>query len=173
MKLSPVVLLSFKNTVERILHVPGNYTGGILEMTVVIDGALQREKVSDCVPELLGSLKRHSEVFRNVRLNVVEWKSNEQITTEVRPMSMVMCKGFFSEYETCSADKHLEKLVAYLKLYHARAKLIILVTDGTYLVDCEEKIELAMRPFLEKKLMQVVLREDGEMDIRYRFRRTV
>ena len=173
MELSPVALLTFKNTVERILHVPGNYAGGILEMTVVIDGALEREKVSTYVPELLGSLKRHSEVFRNVRLNVVEWKSDEQITTEVRPMSVVMCQSFFSEYEKCDAKKHLEKLVAYLKLYHARAKLIILVTDGRYLVECEEEVELAMRPFLDKKLMQIVLDKDGGMDIRYRFRRTV
>lgn len=173
MELSPVALLTFKNTVERILHVPGNYTGGILEMTEVIDGALEQEKVSTYVPELLGSLKRHSEVFRNVRLNVVEWKSDERITTEVRPMPIVMCQSFFSEYEKYDTEKHLEKLVAYLKLYHARAKLIILVTDGRYLVECEEEVELAMRPFLDKKLMQIVLDKDGGMDIRYRFRRTV
>lgn len=173
MKLSPLTLMTFKNTVERILHVPGNYTGGILEMTVVIDGSLGRDVVSNYVPELLGSLKRQSEVFRNVRLNVVDWKSDERITTEVRPMSMVMCQSFFSEYEACAGEKHLEKLVAYLKLYHARAKLIILVTDGRYLVEREEEVELAMRPFLDKKLMQVVLGECGEMDIRYRFRRTV
>lgn len=173
MELSPVTLMSFKNNVERILLVPGNYTGGILEMAVVIDGALEREKVETYVPELLGSLKRHSEVFRNVRLNVVMWKSDEQIETEVRPMSMVMGRSFFSEYQSCTNRKSLEKLVANLKLFQARAKLIILVTDGKYQVEREDELELAMRPFLEKKLMQVVLGEDGSMDIRYRMKRTV
>lgn len=173
MKLSAVTLMSFKNTVERILHVPGNYSGGILEMAVVLDHSLTRENVANYVPELLGSLKRHSEVFRNVRLNIVDWESDGQMSTEVRPMSMAMTHSFFSEYEMHDAKKHLETLVAYLKLYHARSKLIILVTDGSYLVECEEEIESAMRPFLDKKMMQVVLGEDGTIDIRYRFRRTV
>ena len=125
------------------------------------------------MPELLGSLKRHSEVFRNVRLNVVDWKSDEQIMTEVRPMSVVMLHSFYEDYRQVDATKHFEKLAAYLKLYQARAKLIILITDGSYEVEREEELTMAMRPFLEKKLMQVVLTEMNEMTIRYRFQRTV
>ncbi len=34
---------NFKNAVERVLHVPHNYTGGILEMTFVLDYALSKE----------------------------------------------------------------------------------------------------------------------------------
>lgn len=173
MVLSPVFLKQFKNTVERILHVPGNFTEPVLEMAVVIDGTLSREQSETCVPELLGTLKRHSEVFRNVRLNIVEWKSDERIVTQVRPMSMAMLKSFYEDYEQVCEQKHFEKLVAYLKLYHARSKLIILITDGAYLVEREDELEIAMRPFLEKKLMQVVFAEQAEPTIRYRFRRTI
>lgn len=173
MNMTPVSLQMFKQTVEKILHVPGNFTEPPLEMTVVIDGRLTKEQVERCVPELLGSLKRHSEVFRNVRLNVVEWKSDAQIVTEVRPLSMVMLHSFYEGYVQVDTQKHFEKLAAYLKLYHARAKLIILITDGSYEVEREEELTLAMRPFLEKKLMQVVLTDDNEINIRYRLERIV
>lgn len=173
MNMTPVSLQIFKNTVEKILHVPGNFTEPPLEMAVVIDGKLTREQVESYVPELLGSLKRHSEVFRNVRLNVVDWKSDERITTEVRPLSMMMLHTFYEDYVQVDAHKHFEKLAAYLKLYQARAKLIILITDGSYQVEREEELTMAMRPFLEKKLMQVVLTGMNEMNIRYRFRHTV
>lgn len=173
MNMTPVSLQTFKNTVEKILHVPGNFTEPPLEMTVVIDGNLSREQVVCYVPELLGSLKRHSEIFCNVRLNVVRWQSDEQIKTEVRPLSMVMLQSFYEDYIQVEAKKHLEKLAAYLKLYHARAKLIILITDASYEVEHEEELTMAMRPFLEKKLMQVVLRGGNEINIRYRFERTV
>lgn len=166
--MTPVALQQFKNTVERILHVPGNFTGTNLEMAVVIDGSLNKEQAETIVPELLGSLKRHSEVFGNVRLNVVDWKSDEQIQTQVRPMSMVMLKSFYQEYESVKAAKRFEKLAAYLKLYQARAKLIILITDGNYQVGSEEEVRLSMRPFLEKKLMQVILTDQNGFDIRYR-----
>lgn len=171
--MTPVSLQIFKNTVERILHVPGNYTGHMLEMAVVIDSSLAKEQITECVPELLGSLKCHSEVFSNVRLNVVEWKSDDWIKTEVRPMSMVMLQSFYEDYEQTICDKHFERLIAYLKMYQARAKLIILLTDGKYLVEHEDELEPAMRPFLDKKLMQIIVNEQGEPDIRYRFRRTV
>lgn len=173
MNMTPVSLQIFKNTVEKILHVPGNFTEPPLEMAVVIDGKLTREQVESYVPELLGSLKHHSEVFRNVRLNVVDWKSDERITTEVRPLSMMMLHTFYEDYVQVDAHKHFEKLAAYLRLYQARAKLIILITDGSYQVEREEELTMAMRPFLEKKLMQVVLTGMNEMNIRYRFRHTV
>ena len=88
MNLSPVVLMQFKNTVERILHVPGNYKGGVLEMAVVLDHNVSRKTVCELVPQLFRSLKMHSEVFRNVRLNMVQWESDEVISGQVAPMSM-------------------------------------------------------------------------------------
>ena len=35
----------FINHIEQILHVPGNYSGGILEMTLVVDCSLAKEFV--------------------------------------------------------------------------------------------------------------------------------
>ena len=58
------------------------------------------------------------------------------------------------------------KLVQYLKLFQARAKLIILVTDGANEEGSDESLKAAMQPFLNKKLMQVIVGE--ELEIRYR-----
>lgn len=172
MNLSPVILKKVKDTADRILHVPGNFTGPVLEMAVVIDGNLSREQVTEYVPELFRILKMHSRVFQNVRLNIVYWRADGDIKSKVSPMSMALLSSFYEDYEQVCGDKTFEELADYLKMYQARAKLIILLTDGTYHVKEEELLEQRMRPFLDKKLMQIVLR-DGELDVRYRFRRTV
>lgn len=173
MSLSPVALQHFKQTADRILHVPGNFTGQVLEMALVIDKGLARAKVETYVPELLGCLKRHGDVFLNVRLNVVEWDSDEQIHAAVQPMTMMMLGSFYEGYRENTQEKHFEVLAAYLKKFQARSKLIVVVTDGGYTVEREDMLLEAMRPFLEKKLMQAVIAEDGRMDIRYRFVHTV
>ena len=166
MNLSPVFLMQFKNTVERILHVPGNYKGGILEMAVVLDHNVPRETVQELVPQLFRSLKMHSEVFRNVRLNMVQWESDEKIVNQVTPMSMAGLASYYENYECRKERKDLIKLVQNLKLFQARAKLIILVTDGANEEGSSENLKAALQPFLDKKLMQVVVGET--MEIRYR-----
>ena len=45
MELGMIQLLKMKQGVERILHVPGNYKGGILEMALVIDCNLDKENL--------------------------------------------------------------------------------------------------------------------------------
>ncbi len=166
MNLSPVVLMQFKNTVERILHVPGNYKGGVLEMAVVLDHNVSREAVQELVPELFRILKMHSEVFRNVRLNMVQWESDERISGQVAPMSMAGMTSYYEFYECRPERKDFLKLVQYLKLFQARAKLIILITDGANEEGPGETLKAAMQPFLDKKLMQIVVSE--EMKIQYR-----
>lgn len=166
MNLSPVFLMQFKNTVERILHVPGNYKGGILEMAVVLDHNVPRETVQELVPQLFRSLKMHSEVFRNVRLNMVQWESDEKIVNQVTPMSMAGLASYYENYGCRKERKDLIKLVQNLKLFQARAKLIILVTDGANEEGSSENLKAALQPFLDKKLMQVVVGET--MEIRYR-----
>ena len=162
MNLSPVVLMQFKNTVERILHVPGNYKGGVLEMAVVLDHNVSREAVQELVPQLFRSLKMHSEVFRNVRLNMVQWESDEEISGQVAPMSMAGLSSFYETYECRAVRKDFMKLIAYLKLFQARAKLIILITDGANEEGSKESLKAAMQPFLDKKLMQMVVKEWNE-----------
>lgn len=166
MNLSPVFLMQFKNTVERILHVPGNYKGGILEMAVVLDHNVPREMAQELVPQLFRSLKMHSEVFRNVRLNMVQWESDEKIVNQVTPMSMARLASYYENYECRQVNKDFQKLVQYLKLFQARAKLIILITDGTNEDGSAESLKAAMQPFLNKKLMQIVIGET--LEIRYR-----
>lgn len=166
-RLSPVFLQQFKNSVERILHVKGNYNGGILEMAVVVDHNLTKDQVSRLMPQLLRTLKMHSEVFRNVRLNVTDWKSDGKITNRVSPVSMAMLPGFYEDYEQLTEKKDFQQLVQYLKVFQARAKLVIVLTDGTYEMPDSETLKQAMQPFLEKKLMQVIL-TDAEMKIQYR-----
>ena len=167
MEFSPVFLQQFKNTVERILHVKGNYNGGILEMAVILDHHLSREAVQEMVPVLLRTLKMHSEVFRNVRLNLVDWIGEDCIENEVSPMSVAMLPQFYEKYEMREEQKTMSSLAEYLKLFQARAKLLILVTDGAFETGGGELLQQSMQPFLEKKLMQVVIRE-GTGEIRYR-----
>ena len=44
-----IQLLQIKNAVMRVLCVPGNYSGGILEMAIVLDGSVPAERLAgDC-----------------------------------------------------------------------------------------------------------------------------
>ena len=167
MNLSPVFLMQFKNTVERILHVPGNYNGGILEMAVVLDHNVSREMAQELVPQLLRTLKMHSEVFRNVRLNIVQWESDEVIKNQVTPMSMAGLASYYESYGQQTICKDVKKLAQYLKMFQARAKLIILITDGANEEGTAESLKTVMLPFLDKKWMWVVLSGDA-LTIRYR-----
>ena len=166
MNLSPVFLMKFKNTIERILHVKGNYNGGILEMAVVIDYNLSKAQVLDVIPALFRALKMHSEVFRNVRLNVVEWCADDVITAKVSPMAVAGLSSYYEGYEQQVMKKDFLKLISYLKLFQARSKVIILLTDGTYATGTPESVKAAMQPFLDKKMMQVVV--GSELEIIYR-----
>ena len=166
MNLSPVFLMQFKNSIERILHVKGNYNGGVLEMAVVIDENLEREQLQEILPQLLRTLKMHSEVFRNVRLNVVNWKSDEDISEKAVPMAVAGMASYYSDYEKYRAGKDFLKLVQYLKLFQARSKIIILLTDGGY-IGSMENAKSAMQPFLDKKMMQIIV-TDEQLQVIYR-----
>lgn len=166
MNFSPVFLMNFKNTVERILHVKGNYNGGILEMAVILDHNVSSETMQEIVPQLFRTLKMHSEVFRNVRLNMVQWETDEKICNQVSPMSMAGLSSYYEGYESKTVKKDWLKLVQYLKMFQARAKLIILVTDGKNEEVQSEQLKREMQPFLDKKLMQVIVGE--ELQIQYR-----
>jgi len=166
MNLSPVFLMKFKNTVERILHVRGNYNGGILEMAVILDHNVEREVVQELLPLLFRTLKMHSEVFRNVRLNIVQWESDEKIENQVTPMSMAGLPSYYDKYIKYESRKDVHKLVQYLKVFQARAKLMILITDGENEAGGVESLKTAMQPFLDKKLMRIVVGE--KLEIQYR-----
>ncbi len=161
MNLSPVFIHQFHNRIERVLHRKGNFTGPVLEMTVIVDHSVSAGVVQEGVPALLRCLKQHSEVFRNVRLNITDWLEDTRIENRVVPMMTVLVSGFFESYEQICNEKKTEALYQYLKLYHARSKLILLVTDGRHRPEDEKAAEEALKPFLGKKLVSVLVREDG------------
>lgn len=157
-----------KNAVERVLHVQGNYMGGILEMAVVIDMSLSKEDASERAKELVSTLKTHSEVFRNVRLNTILWKSEQEFIKEVTPLALLQMGRFFDTYESVPAKKKWDGLLATLKKFYARSKLIIVLTDSDALskdegslIPVENKTEAkeSMQPFLHKKM--IVLSVEG------------
>ena len=159
MSLTPVQNMQLHNQIERVLHVQGNYRGGILEMAVVIDRTYEREQVQTLCADIIASCKRQSEVFRNVRLNMVLW-SGAEIRTETVASAYVQMGTFFTDYEKAddAAVMRTEEIMEYLKKFHARSKLILLLTpdrERLYRTTEPERLRQAMNPFLKQKLVLV------------------
>ena len=156
MALTPVQNLQLHNQIERVLHVPGNYRGGILEMAIVIDCAYDKERVQTLCADIVTSCKKQSEVFRNIRLNVVTWRS-EKILTETVAAAYLQMGTWFEHYqEEQGEQKPLETILAYLKEFHARSKLILLLTpnaDVVHTIQDKEAALAALNPFLKQKLI--------------------
>lgn len=159
MKFSLIERQKFKQYVERILHVPGNYSGGILEMALVLDMRLDEGKIKETSAEIARTLKQHSEVFRNVRLNLVEWKPGERLTSRVTSLPVMMMGSFLESHEVQNGDVYADDLFAYLKLFQARSKLILIVTAGGIQIREEGECMASLKPFLGRKLIWMM---DGE-----------
>ena len=139
--------------VERVLHVPGNFTKEILEMALVLDCAMEKEELEDTVIELVKTLKGHGQVFRNVRLNVLWWKADGRVESTVAAMPRLMMSAFYQGFEPVKEKKTLEKLAGYLKMYYARSKLIIVVTNGEYEIRDQDQAKRNGEPFLKRKFL--------------------
>ena len=187
-----------KNEVDRILHMPNSgFYGGqtqerrILEMTLVIDRRIPTDALEAFLPDLVRSLKRHDDVFRDVRMNLVEWTADGTCNNTVVPMLRLTMSGFYEELErerctggnwvaaenqaaggdqvaagnqTAAKQKTYQNLYAYLKKFHARSRLVILLcaaghADG----DAEEK-KKELLPFLWRKLIRIQM-ENGEITL--------
>lgn len=161
MALTPVERMKIKNAVERILHVPGNYSGGILEMAMVFDGNLSEEYRKQIGKDIASALKSHSETFRNVRLNLILWEEDGKLEKELSSLPKLQMGRCF---ETCNCSKErkrMELLTEDLKKFYARSKLIMLFTDGDFYVEDKKRMDESMYPFLYRKLMAVYC--SGEM----------
>ena len=148
-----VMRQKIRQQVERVLHVPGNFTKDILEMAIVIDCSLNIDEASGNIRELLGTLKHQSEVFRNVRLNAVKWLDDGHIENQVASIPALQLGRYFEGYEQNRCIKSLDRLTGYLKKFQARSKLIIVVTDGQYRIDDEKTVQENLSPFLRKKMI--------------------
>ena len=158
--------IQLRNAVEQVLHVPGNYRGGILEMAIVFDCNLSKQTATEAAKELVTALKQQNELFRNVRLNTIRWQSDSELLKEITPMAYLQMGTFFEEYRQFCEEKTLEILTGQLKKFYARSKLIIVLTDGKFAVRETTELEESLKPFLRKKLIFVKINEEsGEMQI--------
>ena len=153
MEITEMGALQIAKRVNSILHVPGNYRGGNLEMTIVIDKSLEREDFREPVASVVRALKRSDEIFRNVRLNLVFW--GQEMMSCVTPMAMLLTGGAFQTYRCSTKKKRYEDLFAYLKKFHARSKVVLVFTDGNNeTVDMQAAGE-ALTPFLKSKILLI------------------
>lgn len=145
-----------KNTVQRVLHVPGNYGGGILEMAFVLDHALEGDYIRALSADIAMTLKQSDEVFANVRLNIVDWFADDSISSNTGALAGVCMGRPFLQWEQSQQPKRLECLCEYLKKFQARSKLII-VMNKVYEIEDRARLEEALKPFLVRKL--IILQE--------------
>lgn len=153
MQLTELGALQIAKRVDAILHVPGNYRGGNLEMTIVIDTSLKLNDFKDAVAAVVRALKRGNEIFRNVRLNLVFW--GQETETKTVPMAMLMTGSVFGEYQCLPCKKCYEELFMYLKKFHARSKVILVFADEANKVLDEQAVKEALAPFLKSKLLLI------------------
>ena len=154
MEITEIGALHIAQKADAILHVPGNYQGGILELAVVIDTSLKKEEFQDSLAAVIRALKKKQEIFRNVRLNLVYWKT-EEIVSKIVPMTMLMTDSAFEDYRICQDKKYYEDLFSYLKKFHARSKLVLVFAGGqNEIMDVQEAKE-ALSPFLKNKLLLI------------------
>lgn len=167
--LTDIQLMKIKNDVMRILHVPGNYSGGILEMAIVADYHISYDELVEMSRKIANGLKHQNETFRNVRLNLIKWVSDEQIVKEVSSLPKLQMGTAYEDYEIADRQeaaaqqeapvsqkvvvKSLDELLRQLKLFYARSKVIIVLTDGSYRIEDEKKVWEHLNPFLRRKLL--------------------
>ena len=153
--MTPVEKLQLNNTVERVLHAPGNTVQNNLEWTFVFDYNMPKEELKEISKEIIITLKQHSTIFQNARLNVVEWKSDSEIIHKNVSMPSIQIGSYFQDYEQQIEEKKIEDLAAALKLFQARAKLIILITKENYQPTDMNKWKENMNPFLFHRLFTI------------------
>ena len=153
--LTQVQKLQLKNEVQRVLHVPGNYRGGPIEMAVVADYSADGKAVAECGKEIAAVLKSMGDTFRNVRLNLVRWKADDDIKHEISALAYLQTGRAFQDYEASAAGKRLELLCGQLKMYQARSRLLLLITDGDLIVEDQALLRENLNPFLYRKLILI------------------
>ncbi len=156
--LSNIQLLQIKNAIKRVLHVPSNYTGGILEMAIVVDYGIPKEEMTENVKQIADALKRQDETFRNVRLNLIKWVSDECIIKEVSSLTVLQMGRGLEDYDTYAEapgkeEKSVDELFRQLKLFYARSKVILLLEEKQYDTLDENKVKEYLNPFLKRKLI--------------------
>lgn len=153
MSMSVIEKMKLKNSVERVLHVPGNFTQSILEMAIVMDCSFQKEEIVSLTKEIVGILKTQSDVFRNVRLNTILWKGEGEFVEKVTAMPFLQMGTFFEDYQEIACDKTWDELLHRLKVFYARSKLILILSHENFDFKDKVKAKENLQPFLYRKLI--------------------
>ena len=91
-------------------------------MTIVVDCALPQEKRQYVLSKIAFTLKTHSELFKNVRLNVVEWSDDAHMENRVTPLIQLTMSSYYEKIHSVSKEKkHISYLMEYLKKFRAYA----------------------------------------------------
>lgn len=145
MALTQFQKLELNKRVDKIFHAPSNAPakGHQPEIAFVTDVSGDIDAVHSSVRDAVASLKAHDKMFQNMRSNMVYW-GREQITSKVTPMSFILMgrsldsalaldSEIVGNLDT-NVDKspNFENLCAYLKLYHARCRCILVFVDCSY-----------------------------------------
>lgn len=167
MEWSPLRKMQLNQNVDRILNAPGNVIkpGGNLEMAFVFDETSDSVYLKTASAEAVSGLRSHSEIFRNVRCNVVHWKAGS-ISTEVMPLAYVQLGKALHVPEDVSREtkQHgdsevslpgLDELTGHLKLYHARSKCILIFTEGNYITGDMRRLAENLNPFLKTRILVI------------------
>lgn len=162
--ITEIQLMKCNQMAEQILHTPGNFRKDILEMTIVLDNHMDAKTCESILIPILRFFKQHNEVFRTVRLNVTAWREDNLFTNEIIPMSVLLWGHYFETYLWAEQIKSIDSLISYLRMFHARSKLILLLTDNSFTVECNDKIQEELKPFLGKKLM-IIAKDNPENKI--------
>lgn len=150
---------------DAILHSPGFIARPVLEMAVVIDTGLLAETVQKVVLDCIVTLKKHSEIYRNVRINVIQWQDDTHFDCEACPMMALTMQSFYAQYISVQSEKRLEPLEEYLNKFQARSKIILLFTDGKYGINDRQQAKKLLLPFLGRKTIQITCGETASADI--------
>ena len=174
MALTQFQKLELNKRVDKIFHAPSNAPakGHQPEIAFVTDMSGDIDAVHSSVRDAVASLKAHDKMFQNMRSNMIYW-SDGQITSEVTPMSFILMgrsldSALASDDEIVgNPDKNVDKspnfenLCAYLKLYHARCRCILVFVDCSYeelearyfYITNAEMAKQQLNPFLKYRLL--------------------
>lgn len=172
MALTQFQKMELNKRVDKIFHAPANAAvrGHEPEIAFVANLSGDLDFIHSSIKDAASSLKKHDKMFQNMRSNVVYWKRNA-ICSNVIPMSFILMGKAFSDSgsledivdENVDNTADLDDLCAYLKLYHARCRCILLFMDcscedlerrGFDITD-REKVIQSLNPFLKYRLLIV------------------
>ena len=153
MEFSPVMRMQLVNAIERVLHAPGNPSHDLKEMTIVLDYHMDKETVVALGKWVATTLKNHSRTFANVRCNLLRWVDDDIFRNEICPLSAMQLGRFSEGYEANVQTKRVELLCDNLKRFHARSKLVLVLTDYEYEIADDAKLKEALSPFLKYKIL--------------------